>query len=84
MVQKTMILSFLRMQESPIHADYEIPAYAGMTWKLTFYECINIKNKKLSMSSRLNKEEIDYLMGCPLNDEVFGWGLDSGIIVKGW
>jgi len=29
------------MQESPIHADYEIPAYAGMTRKLTFYECIN-------------------------------------------
>jgi len=28
------------MQESPVHAGYEIPAYAGMTRKLTFYECI--------------------------------------------
>jgi len=28
------------MQESPIHAGYEIPAYAGMTRKLTYYECI--------------------------------------------
>ena len=29
------------MQESPIHAGHEIPAYAGMTRKLTFYESIN-------------------------------------------
>jgi len=35
-VLKTMILSFLRMQESPVYAVYEIPAYAGTTRKLTF------------------------------------------------
>jgi len=28
------------MQESHIHAGFEIPAYAGMTKKLTFYQCI--------------------------------------------
>jgi len=27
----TILLSFLRMQESPVHAIKEIPAYAGMT-----------------------------------------------------
>jgi len=38
-------LSFLRMQESPIHAGHEIPAYAGMTRKLTFYESIIINTQ---------------------------------------
>jgi len=30
-IRKKSELSFLRMQESPIHAGYEIPAFAGMT-----------------------------------------------------
>jgi len=34
------------MQESPIHAGHEIPACAGMTRKLTFYESIMFNSKK--------------------------------------
>jgi len=46
-VLKTMILSFLRMQESPVYAVYEIPACAGMTVFRTTLKEMNKHNKQL-------------------------------------